>query len=109
MSTEDTIRAAYDAWSRRDLDSILRLVHAGAEVRPILGANLETDTYLGHDGVRHWMEDLHGEWASFQVTLTEFVERGDRALCPSMSMLAGGRAAWSSTLSCSTSSRCATA
>jgi ketosteroid isomerase-like protein len=81
VTVEETIRAAYDAWSRRDLDDILRLVHRDAEVRPVLGANLETDTYRGHDGVRHWMEDLHGEWATFEVTVTELVERGDRVLC----------------------------
>lgn len=82
MSHEEMIRAAYDAWTRRDIDAVLELVHPTAEVRPILGANFETDVYRGHDGIRRWMEDLHGEWESFQVTVTETVQRGDRVLCP---------------------------
>jgi ketosteroid isomerase-like protein len=82
MTYEDTIRAAYEAWSRRDLDAILELVHPAAEVRPVLGANFETDVYRGHDGIRRWMEELHGEWETFEVRVTALVQRGDRVLCP---------------------------
>ena len=60
-------------------------------MRPILGANFETDVYRGHDGIRRWMEDLTGEWETFQVTVTEFVQRGDRVLCP-FQIRARGRA-----------------
>jgi ketosteroid isomerase-like protein len=82
MTPEESIRAAYAAWSQRDLDGVLALVHPEAEVRPILGANFETDVYRGHDGIRRWMEDLTGEWESFEVTVTEFVVRGERVCCP---------------------------
>jgi ketosteroid isomerase-like protein len=47
---ELTIYAAYDAWSRRDVESLLALVHPEAEARPILGANVGTDMYRGPDG-----------------------------------------------------------
>jgi ketosteroid isomerase-like protein len=81
VTSEAIIRAAYDAWTARDIDSLLRLVHPEAEARPILGANLEVDVYHGHAGVRRWLEDLHQEWESFTITVNEVIEHGDRALC----------------------------
>jgi ketosteroid isomerase-like protein len=91
MTHEETIRGAYEAWSRRDLAGVLELVHPAAEVRPILGANFETDVYRGHDGIRRWMEDLLGEWDDFEVRVTDFVQRGDHVLCP-FQIRARGRA-----------------
>jgi ketosteroid isomerase-like protein len=78
---EQTIHAAYEAWSRWDIDGVLAVVHPDAEVRPILGANVEADVYRGHEGVRRWFEDLHQEWESFETRVSEIEERGDRALC----------------------------
>ncbi len=82
MNHQETLRAAYDAWNRSDIETLLQLVHPSGEIRPILGANLEANVYRGHDGTRQWMEDLQGEWETFQITLTEIVQRGDRLLCP---------------------------
>ena len=81
MTYEDTIRAAYDAWTRRDVDRLLELVHPDVEARPLLGANLGANVYRGHDGTRRWLVDLHQEWETFETRVTSIVERGDRALC----------------------------
>jgi ketosteroid isomerase-like protein len=81
MSNEATIRASYDAWTRRDLDGLIDLVHPESEARPILGANLEVDVYRGHEGVRRWLTDLHQEWETFEATVKWIEERGDRAVC----------------------------
>jgi ketosteroid isomerase-like protein len=78
---EQIIHAAYDAWSRRDIDDLLEVVHPDAEARPILGANVGTDVYRGHDGLRRWFEDLHQEWDTFETSVGRIEERGDRALC----------------------------
>ena len=40
MTLEETVHVAYEAWSRRDIDALLDVVHPDAEARPILGANL---------------------------------------------------------------------
>jgi ketosteroid isomerase-like protein len=80
MTLEDTIYAAYEAWSSRDIDALLDVVHPDAEARPILGANIGASVYRGHDGLRHWFKDLHQEWESFQTRVTRIDERGDRAL-----------------------------
>jgi ketosteroid isomerase-like protein len=92
VTLEDTIHVAYEAWSRRDIDALLEVVHPDdAEARPILGANVGTDVYHGHDGLRQWFKDLHQEWESFQTRVTRIEERGDRALC-TIDVHARGRA-----------------
>jgi ketosteroid isomerase-like protein len=78
---EQIIHAAYDAWTRRDIEDLLELVHPDAEARPILGANVGTDVYHGHDGLRRWFEDLHQEWETFETSVEGIDEHGDHALC----------------------------
>jgi ketosteroid isomerase-like protein len=80
MTLEDTIYVAYEAWSRRDIDALLEVVHPDAEARPILGANIGASVYRGRDGLRQWFKDLHQEWETFQTRVTRIDERGDRAL-----------------------------
>jgi ketosteroid isomerase-like protein len=45
MTLEDTVYTAYEAWSRRDIDALLEVVHPEAEARPILGANIGISVY----------------------------------------------------------------
>jgi ketosteroid isomerase-like protein len=91
MTHEATIRIAYEAWSRRDIDALLAVVHPDAEARPILGSNIGTSVYLGHDGMRDWFLDLHQEWETFETRVTRIDERADRALC-TFAVHARGRA-----------------
>jgi ketosteroid isomerase-like protein len=80
MTLEDTIHTAYEAWSRRDVDALLEVVHPESEARPILGANIGTSLYRGREGLREWFHDLHQEWETFETTVTRIEEQGDRAL-----------------------------
>jgi ketosteroid isomerase-like protein len=80
MTLEETIYTAYEAWSRRDIDALLAVVHPDAEARPILGANIGASVYHGHDGLREWFRDLHQEWEAFETRVVRIDERGDRAL-----------------------------
>lgn len=91
MSYEEAIHAAYEAWSRRDIESLLEVVHLDAEARPILGANIGASVYLGRDGLRQWFKDLHQEWERFETRVTRIEERADRALC-TIDVHARGRA-----------------
>ena len=91
MTNETAIRAAYEAWSRRDIDGLLAVVHPDAEARPILGANIGTSVYYGHDGLRQWFKDLHQEWETFETRITRIDERADRAVC-TFAVHARGRA-----------------
>jgi ketosteroid isomerase-like protein len=80
VSHEATIHTAYEAWSTRDIDALLGVVHPDAEARPILGANIGTSVYHGRQGLRDWFRDLHQEWETFETRVVRIEERGDRAL-----------------------------
>jgi ketosteroid isomerase-like protein len=80
MTIEDVVHKAYEAWSRRDVDALLEVVHPESEARPILGANIGTSVYRGREGLREWFHDLHQEWETFETTVTRIEQRGDRAL-----------------------------
>ena len=80
MSDERAIYHAYEAWSRRDIDALLEVVHPDAEARPILGANLGVSVYHRHEGLRAWFRDLHQEWEAFETRVTRMDWRGERAL-----------------------------
>ena len=80
MTLEETVHVAYEAWSRRDIDALLAVVHPDAEARPILGANIGVSVYRGREGLRDWFTDLHQEWETFQTRVTRIDERGDRAV-----------------------------
>ena len=91
MTREETIHRAYEAWSSRDIEAIVSLVHPEAEARPILGANIGAGVYAGREGARRWFQDLHQEWEAFETRVTGIEERGDRTLC-TIAVRARGRA-----------------
>jgi ketosteroid isomerase-like protein len=80
VTHEETIHTAYEAWSRRDIEALLAVVHPDAEARPILGANIGASVYRGRGGLRAWFSDLHQEWETFQTRVTRIEEHGDRAV-----------------------------
>jgi ketosteroid isomerase-like protein len=80
VTLEDTIYTAYEAWSRRDIDALLEVVHPDAEARPILGANIGVSVYHGREGLRKWFGDLHQEWEQFQTRVVKIDARDGRAL-----------------------------
>jgi ketosteroid isomerase-like protein len=59
----ETVRAAYDAFNRRDLEAALRFVHPQAELRP-LGTSAMTGraVYRGPDGIREYFADVERVW-----------------------------------------------
>ena len=91
MTHEETIHRAYEAWSSRDVETIVSIVHPESEARPILGANIGAGVYAGREGARRWFEDLHQEWEAFETRVTDTEERGDRTLC-TIHVRARGRA-----------------
>jgi ketosteroid isomerase-like protein len=91
VTLEETIHAAYEAWSRRDVEALVEVAHPDAEARPILGANIGASVYRGRDGLREWFKDLHQEWETFQTRVTRIDKRGDRVLC-TIDVHARGRA-----------------
>jgi ketosteroid isomerase-like protein len=80
MTLEETVYTAYEAWSRRDIDALVEVVHPEAVARPILGANIGISVYRGREGLREWFRDLHQEWEQFQTRVVNIDARDERAL-----------------------------
>jgi len=71
-------RAAYAAWSARDLDAFVSVFSEDVEVKPFLGRGLGASTYQGHSGLRRWYEEATEDWDELRVEPHEFREAGDR-------------------------------
>jgi ketosteroid isomerase-like protein len=74
----DQARAAYAAWSARDLDAFVDVFSEDVEVKPFLGRGLGASTYRGHSGLKRWYEEATEEWEELRVEPHEFHEVGDR-------------------------------
>ena len=79
-SNEDVARAAYDAWSRADLDEFVESFSEDVEVHPFLGRGLVASTYRGHDGLRSWFADANEPWERLDVAPEEFKHLDDGRL-----------------------------
>jgi len=71
-------RAAYAAWSARDLDAFVEFFAEDVEVKPFLGRGLGASTYRGHSGLRRWYEEANEDWDELRIEPHEFREAGDR-------------------------------
>jgi ketosteroid isomerase-like protein len=80
MSHEETIRTAYSAWNRDDLEAFLATLHPDIEIHPVLGRSVQADVYRGHDGASRWIAEAKGEWVNFQATVPEVIDRGEKLL-----------------------------
>ena len=80
QSDEDVARAAYDAWSRADLDEFVESFSEDVEVHPFLGRGLVASTYHGHDGLRSWFADANEPWERLDVAPEEFKHLDDGRL-----------------------------
>ena len=75
----ETVRAMYDAASRRDLEGAVRCLHPDVELRPAI-ESLELGALIrGRDGMREFWE-LLGDWDSLRVEFKETIEVEDRLL-----------------------------
>lgn len=77
-SKVDQARAAYAAWSARDLDAFVKVFAEDVELRPFLGAGLGASKYRGHAGLRRWFEEANEAWDELRIEPYEFREAGDR-------------------------------
>ena len=74
----DQARAAYAAWSARDLDAFVQVFSEDVEVKPFLGSGLGASTYRGHSGLKRWYQEATEEWEELRVEPHEFHEVGNR-------------------------------
>lgn len=64
----EIVRRVFEAFNRRDAASILRDWQTEAEWRPSISpGGIEGNVYVGHDGVRRWLDELAESWESFEA------------------------------------------
>ena len=80
MSQENVELAqqAFDALNRRDLGAFLALMDADVEAESRLAAM--EGGYHGHDGIRHWWQNLLGAFPDYTVETVEARELGNLTL-----------------------------
>ena len=78
MSNETLIRAAIDAYNRRDLGALRDLMTEDIQLRPPVSA-LTGRAYVGHDGIAEWLGDVDESFASAQIVLFEVRDLGARS------------------------------
>jgi ketosteroid isomerase-like protein len=80
MSQENVELAnqAYIAFNRRDIDALLALMDADADLIPQLAA-VEGD-YHGHDGIRRWWRALLDAWPDYRAEVLEVRDLGSATL-----------------------------
>jgi ketosteroid isomerase-like protein len=76
--TEALIRRAYDAFARRDLDTLRSISDESIEVSTVTGLLAgRTGPYRGHEGLGEYMSDLAGTWKRIELRPQQFNELDD--------------------------------
>ena len=73
------MRAAIDAYNRRDIVELRELMTDDVELRPPVSA-LTGRAYRGHDGIEEWLRDVDESFASAQIVPLELLDLGARVL-----------------------------
>ena len=73
------MRAAINAYNRRDIAELRELMTDDVELRPPVSA-LTGRAYRGHDGIEEWLRDVDESFASAQIVPLELLDLGARVL-----------------------------
>ena len=78
----DTVRRAFDAFSRRDLSALLTLADPEIQFMPATARVAgRAEPYCGYDGLRTYLADVARVWQELRSEPQEFVEVGDVVVC----------------------------
>src|SRR4051795_4526986 len=79
MSQENVemVYRAHEAFNRRDLDAFVALIDPEAELIPLNVALPGVTSYLGHDGVRSFWEELFAVSPGFSTAVGEVRDLGN--------------------------------
>jgi ketosteroid isomerase-like protein len=83
MSQEnmETVRRAFEAWNRGDIEGYVAHLSSDVEGVPV-GAALEGEVCRGHDEVRAWWETHTEVWETFLILAEEFEQVADEMSAP---------------------------
>ena len=65
---EEVVASLFEAFSRRDLPSVLELVHPEVVFQPMTAAVTRAgEPYRGHEGIRRYSEDVESHWVQLTI------------------------------------------
>ncbi len=68
LSQEEVVARLFEAFSRRDLESTLALVHPEVVFEPMTAAVTRAgEPYRGHEGIRRYAQDVESHWEVLTV------------------------------------------
>jgi ketosteroid isomerase-like protein len=77
LSNEDIVRALFDAFSRRDLQSAVELMHRDVVFQPMTAAVTRAgEPYRGHEGIRRYTDDVETYWQQLTIRLKQIRSAG---------------------------------
>jgi ketosteroid isomerase-like protein len=94
MSEEnvEVLKQAWEAFNRRDLETLKELTSPDYEFGPYLGTLIETTTYWGHDGLDKYFADADTAWEEINVRFDDVRDVGDGLVFASGELYGRGRA-----------------
>ncbi len=90
---EGLARRGWEAFNRRDFDTLLDMIHPDMEWRPAQGpGGVEGQIYRGRDAYRDWLyKDLPEVWEDFHAEELEVKDTGDGRVIASGYVVGTGR------------------
>lgn len=77
LSSEGIVRTLFDAFSRRDLQSAIELMHPDVVFQPMTAAvTRDGEPYRGHEGIRRYTEDVETHWQQLTIRLKQIRSAG---------------------------------
>jgi ketosteroid isomerase-like protein len=78
MQAGDLVERLYDAFNRRDVETVVSLAHPDVEFRPVTAEFAgRQGPYTGHDGLRLYFQDVAAVWEELLVTPQRVRARDD--------------------------------
>jgi len=76
----DVVTRLLGAFSRRDGDAMVELLHEDVLFEPAPTPAREYRTYVGHAGMRQYLSDIEATWERLDLTIQEYRHAGDYVL-----------------------------
>jgi ketosteroid isomerase-like protein len=76
----EVVAQLIDAFARRDADAMVELLDPDVLFEPAPTAARAYRTYVGHSGMRQYLQDIEDTWERLELTVQEFRHAGDYVL-----------------------------
>jgi ketosteroid isomerase-like protein len=81
LKAEELVRRAYEAFSKRDIDTLIEIADPTIEIHTVTGMIAgRSDPYQGEQGIKEYLDDVAETWDEIELLPTEFHELSDSRL-----------------------------